>query len=132
VLIISLYTCSSPSFTLVGDNEEEKPRVRGRIVVLGTGWASQAFLESVDAINYDVVCVSPRNYFLHTPLLPSSAVGTVEYRSITGRYRDRCSKGIVYIPEAISGTARGEEERKILDGVGSSSSSSSSSTSSGR
>ncbi|WIA22726.1 hypothetical protein OEZ86_009686 [Tetradesmus obliquus] len=31
---------------------------------------------------YDVVVVSPRNYFLYTPLLPAVAVGTVEEGSI--------------------------------------------------
>ncbi len=31
---------------------------------------------------YDVVLVSPRNYFLYTPLLPAVATGAVEGRSI--------------------------------------------------
>ena len=31
---------------------------------------------------YDVVIVSPRNHFLFTPLLPSTTVGTIEFRSI--------------------------------------------------
>ncbi len=31
---------------------------------------------------YDVVLVSPRNHFLFTPLLPSAAVGTLEFRAI--------------------------------------------------
>ena len=31
---------------------------------------------------YDVTVVSPRNYFLFTPFLPSCVVGTVEPRSI--------------------------------------------------
>ena len=56
---------------------------RERIVVLGTGWGAHSFLQSIDATKYEVVVVSPRNFFLHTPLLSSSAVGTVEYRSIT-------------------------------------------------
>lgn len=29
---------------------------------------------------YEVVVVSPRNYFLYTPLLPAVAVGTMEER----------------------------------------------------
>jgi hypothetical protein len=39
---------------------------RRRIVVLGTGWGAHAFLKSVDAIKYEVVVVSPRNFFLFT------------------------------------------------------------------
>jgi NADH:ubiquinone reductase (non-electrogenic) len=31
---------------------------------------------------YDIVVVSPRNYFLYTPLLPAVATGTMEERSI--------------------------------------------------
>lgn len=32
--------------------------------------------------HYDVVLVSPRNYFLYTPLLPAVAAGSMEERSI--------------------------------------------------
>jgi NADH:ubiquinone reductase (non-electrogenic) len=31
---------------------------------------------------FEVVVVSPRNHFLFTPMLPSTAVGTVEFRSL--------------------------------------------------
>lgn len=33
--------------------------------------------------NYNVVVVSPRNYFLFTPLLPSCTTGTVEHRKFS-------------------------------------------------
>lgn len=36
----------------------------------------------IDTIKYEVVLISPRNYFLFTPMLPSTAVGTIEFRSI--------------------------------------------------
>jgi NADH:ubiquinone reductase (non-electrogenic) len=52
------------------------------IVILGSGWASTSFLKSVDTELYNVVVVSPRNYFLFTPLLPSSTVGTIDIRSL--------------------------------------------------
>lgn len=89
-------------------------RTRQRIVVLGTGWGAHSFLQSIDAVKYEVVVVSPRkcymchekgrvhpsllpisrpttppfpfstgNFMLFTPMLAASAVGTVEYRSIT-------------------------------------------------
>ena len=32
--------------------------------------------------NMELVLISPCNYFLYTPLLPSAATGTVEERSI--------------------------------------------------
>ncbi|KFA64574.1 hypothetical protein S40285_04566 [Stachybotrys chlorohalonatus IBT 40285] len=52
------------------------------LVVLGTGWGSVAMLKKLDTENYNVVVVSPRNYFLFTPLLPSCTTGTIEHRSI--------------------------------------------------
>ncbi|KAL0054534.1 hypothetical protein WJX82_010454 [Trebouxia sp. C0006] len=66
---------------------------RTRIVVLGSGWGAISFLRSLDpkltsAVGpYDVTLVSPRNYFLYTPLLPSAATGTVEPRSIVDPVR---------------------------------------------
>ncbi|KAI8327448.1 hypothetical protein EDC96DRAFT_531868 [Choanephora cucurbitarum] len=52
------------------------------IVVLGSGWASTSFLKAIDTELYNVVVVSPRNYFLFTPLLPSCTVGTLDFRSL--------------------------------------------------
>ena len=48
----------------------------------GTGWGSVSLLKNLDTENYNVVVVSPRNYFLFTPLLPSCTTGTIEHRSI--------------------------------------------------
>jgi len=54
-----------------------------RVVVLGYGWGGHAISKFVDTDEVDLTFVSPRNYFLFTPMLASSSVGTVEYRSIT-------------------------------------------------
>ena len=51
-------------------------------MMLGTGWGSVSLLKKLDTDNYNVVVVSPRNYFLFTPLLPSCTTGTIEHRSI--------------------------------------------------
>ena len=58
-------------------------RARPRVVVLGTGWGAAALLRALDLEAFDVTIVSPRNYFLFTPMLAGSAVGTVEFQSIT-------------------------------------------------
>ncbi|KAK3576591.1 hypothetical protein CHS0354_011268 [Potamilus streckersoni] len=55
---------------------------RKRLILLGTGWASYSVLKSIDKSKYDVIVVSPRNHFLFTPLLCSTTVGTLEFRSI--------------------------------------------------
>lgn len=55
---------------------------RKRVIVLGSGFAAITFLKRIDLRHYEVTVVSPRNHFLFTPLLPSTTVGTVEFRSI--------------------------------------------------
>ncbi|CAL0312031.1 unnamed protein product [Lupinus luteus] len=63
---------------LEATKQSEKPRV----VVLGTGWAACRFLKGLDTRIYDVVCISPRNHMVFTPLLASTCVGTLEFRSV--------------------------------------------------
>ncbi|XP_061189743.1 uncharacterized protein LOC133197642 [Saccostrea echinata] len=55
---------------------------RKKLVILGTGWGGYSLLRNIDKKMYDVVVISPRNYFLFTPLLASTTVGTLEFRSI--------------------------------------------------
>ena len=55
---------------------------RPRIVIVGSGWASHAFLKTIETDIFHVICVSPRPYFLFTPMLTGTCVGSVEYRSI--------------------------------------------------
>ncbi|XP_078435131.1 internal alternative NAD(P)H-ubiquinone oxidoreductase A1, mitochondrial-like [Wolffia australiana] len=57
---------------------KEKPR----LVVLGTGWAGCRLMKGIDTSLYDVVCISPRNHMVFTPLLASTCVGTLEFRSV--------------------------------------------------
>ncbi|GJN11357.1 hypothetical protein PR202_ga29541 [Eleusine coracana subsp. coracana] len=62
--------------------EPTGPHEKPRLVVLGTGWAACRLLKDVDTRAYDVVCVSPRNHMVFTPLLASTCVGTLEFRSV--------------------------------------------------
>ncbi|XP_022103893.1 probable NADH dehydrogenase [Acanthaster planci] len=55
---------------------------RQKLVILGTGWSSYSVLKNINKTLYDVIVVSPRNHFLFTPLLASTTVGTLEFRSI--------------------------------------------------
>lgn len=59
-----------------------KPHEKPRVVVLGTGWAGCRFMKGLDSNIYDIVCVSPRNHMVFTPLLASTCVGTLEFRSV--------------------------------------------------
>jgi NADH:ubiquinone reductase (non-electrogenic) len=69
-----------------------------RVVVLGSGWGAISFVKSLEANGpYDVTLVSPRNYFLYTPLLPGAATGAVEDRSIVEPIRRPiAAKGMRY------------------------------------
>lgn len=59
-----------------------KPGEKPRVVVLGTGWAGCCFLKGLNTKMYDIVCISPRNHMVFTPLLASTCVGTLEFRSV--------------------------------------------------
>lgn len=70
---------------LIGDFDSEimlAQKDRPRLVVLGTGWGTVALLKSLNAGDYHVTVVSPTNYFLFTPMLPSATVGTLSFRSL--------------------------------------------------
>lgn len=68
--------------------------MKKKIVVLGTGFSSFRFVKKIDKNKYDVTVISPRNHFLFTPLLPSTTVGTIEFRSIIEPVRN--IKNILY------------------------------------
>ncbi|ORX41122.1 hypothetical protein BD324DRAFT_613295 [Kockovaella imperatae] len=72
------------------------------LVVLGSGWGATSFLKNLDTEEFNVVVVSPRNYFLFSPLLPSVTVGTLEPRSIIQptRFITRHKKRKVSVYEA--------------------------------
>jgi NADH:ubiquinone reductase (non-electrogenic) len=60
-----------------------------RLVVLGCGFGGYSLLSDLRRERWNATLISPRNYFLFTPLLPSAATGTVEFRSILEPARRR-------------------------------------------
>lgn len=70
---------------LIGDDDSEAMQAqkdKPRLVILGTGWGSIALLKELNPGDYHVTVVSPTNYFLFTPMLPSATVGTLGLRSL--------------------------------------------------
>lgn len=63
---------------------DERRALKGkpRLVILGGGWGAVAMLKNLNPGDYHVTVVSPTNYFLFTPMLPSATVGTLEVRSL--------------------------------------------------
>lgn len=81
-----------------------------RVIVLGTGFAAFSFIKTIDTRFYDVTVVSPRNHFLFTPLLPSTTVGTVEFRSIIEPIRS-AREGVDYVQAYARGL---DTERRLV------------------
>ncbi|QSS58728.1 mitochondrial NADH dehydrogenase, partial [Histoplasma capsulatum] len=70
---------------LIDDHDSEamrEQRDKPKLVILGTGWGSVSLLKTLRPGDYHVTVVSPVNYFLFTPMLPSATVGTIGLRSL--------------------------------------------------
>ena len=66
------------TFSTMGYEASGKPKV----AVIGAGWGGFGFAKNINKKLYDVTVISPRNHFVMTPLLPSAAVGSLEFRCI--------------------------------------------------
>ena len=87
VVIPSLVSISSSMFSTTTTTTSNKPQHNNtsnkpRIVILGTGWGGYTLANRLDKNKFDVRVISPANHFLFTPLLPGTAVGTLEFRAI--------------------------------------------------
>jgi len=91
---------------------------RKRLVILGTGWGAVSLLKKLDTTEYNVVVVSPRNYFLFTPLLTSTPVGTIDLKSIMEPIRHilKRKKGeVVYLEANATDIDPKNKHIKIVD-----------------
>jgi len=84
--------------------------LKQKLVILGSGFGSYSLLRHLDFRPFDVTLVSPRNHFLFTPLLPSTTIGTIEFRSIIEPIRN-VNPALKYIQAEASGVDF--RERKV-------------------
>lgn len=82
-----VYKESNPGDQLPQTEFKENGNKKKNIVILGSGWGAISFLNDLDTTQYNVTIVSPRNYFLFTPLLPSVPSGTIGIKSICDSVR---------------------------------------------
>jgi NADH dehydrogenase/NADH:ubiquinone reductase (non-electrogenic) len=75
---------------------------RPRVVILGSGWGGNTLARRIRKDLYDVRLISPANHFLFTPLLPSTAVGTLEFRAIQEPVRTIAGLGEYYQAKATA------------------------------
>lgn len=59
-----------------------------KVVILGTGWAAARLAQDLDPAKHTIWVVSPRNHMVFTPLLASTTVGTLDFRSVTVSMRN--------------------------------------------
>lgn len=125
----------------IDDDQSEESRAqrdKPRLVLLGTGWGNVALLKKLVPDEYNVTIISPSNYFLFTPMLPSGTVGTLELRSLVepirrivrrvkGHFLKASAEDIDFSNKLIECTAKsldGQEQRfyipydKVVVGVG--------------
>uniref|UniRef100_A0A8H7XQW3 FAD/NAD(P)-binding domain-containing protein n=1 Tax=Psilocybe cubensis TaxID=181762 RepID=A0A8H7XQW3_PSICU len=67
-----------------------------RVVILGSGWGGYNVLRGLDREHWDVTMISPNTYFNFTPLLASTAVGTLELRCAVEPVRRYTPKATYY------------------------------------
>jgi len=74
---------------VVGADPNDK---RETVVILGSGWAGYVLSRQLNPKKYRPIVVSPRTYFVFTPLLNDTATGTLEFRNTLEPVRKRNSR----------------------------------------
>ena len=90
--LISLGCVSAGFYFIISVENGYSAGRKKKVIVLGSGWAAVNFIRNLKPELYDLSIVSPANYFLFTPLLPSVTVGTVEIRSVVEPIRNLIHK----------------------------------------
>lgn len=68
---------------------DSKRKNKEKVLILGSGWAGYILSRQLSPDKYDVTVVSPRSYFVFTPLLNDTAVGALEFPHVIEPVRDR-------------------------------------------
>lgn len=90
--------------------DPEIPQDAERIVILGSGWGGYTLSRKLSHKKFSRTVISPRSYFVFTPLLTDTAVGSLNFSEIVEPVRDRRSK-----VHFIQGAARAVDfNRKVV------------------
>ncbi|KAJ5337515.1 uncharacterized protein N7506_005537 [Penicillium brevicompactum] len=63
-----------------------------RVVILGSGWAGYTLSRRLSPKTYSPIIISPRSYFVFTPLLTDAASGSLDFSNIVEPVRDPRAK----------------------------------------
>ncbi|PWY77358.1 NADH-ubiquinone oxidoreductase C3A11.07 [Aspergillus heteromorphus CBS 117.55] len=108
VVAYSIYDLRHPAEQIVPDPSKKT------LVILGTGWGSVSLLKKIDTENYNVVVISPRNYFLFTPLLPSCTTGLIEHRSIMEPIRNILRQKVGHVKFYEAEATKIDYEKRVV------------------
>lgn len=70
----------------------ETDNPKERVVILGSGWGGYTLSRRLNPKNYLPVIISPRSYFVFTPLLTDAASGSLDFSNIVEPIRDPHAK----------------------------------------
>ncbi|PGH15937.1 hypothetical protein AJ79_02104 [Helicocarpus griseus UAMH5409] len=90
-----------------------EPSPRGneeRVVILGSGWGGWTVSRKLSPSKFNRTIISPRSYFVFTPLLTDAAVGSLNFSEIVEPVRDR--KSTVNFIQAAARTV--DFNRKVI------------------
>ncbi|KAJ5167214.1 uncharacterized protein N7482_005995 [Penicillium canariense] len=82
---LATYT-ENPTATDKAGNKKE------RVVILGSGWGGYTVSRRLSPQSFSPLIVSPRSYFVFTPLLTDTASGSLDFSNIVEPVRDRRAK----------------------------------------
>lgn len=60
-----------------------------RVVILGSGWGGYTLSRKLSPSKFSRIVISPRSYFVFTPLMTDAAVGSLNFSEIVEPVRDR-------------------------------------------
>ncbi|KAJ5091384.1 hypothetical protein NUU61_006254 [Penicillium alfredii] len=63
-----------------------------RVVILGSGWGGYTISRRLSPKTYSPIIISPRSYFVFTPLLTDAASGSLDFSNIVEPVRDPSAK----------------------------------------
>ncbi|KAL8742394.1 MAG: hypothetical protein Q9190_005107 [Brigantiaea leucoxantha] len=89
---------------------------RERVVILGSGWAGYILSRRLSPKKYQTIVISPRSYFVFTPLLTSTAVGTLEFRTAMEPVRSRAYPG-VHLMQGWADSVDFTNQKVTMEGV---------------
>lgn len=65
---------------------------RERVVILGSGWGGYTISRRLSPKSFSPIVISPRSYFVFTPLLTDTASGSLDFSNIVEPVRDPSAK----------------------------------------